>query len=178
MHSALLKVIKPLLLGNNPRLHDWLGRWGLVTGPQRIEQKVPEAIVKITNKLLEKFREETDKRGDRLLVYIMPASIDLYPSYPESLGGYDQLVRARWLPRVDAVIDLHASYHARIVAYLDEASIPFVDGYVQLRQRAALGDLLYLSMLHPELPEGHFSALGHQRSAEAIFYALNAGGYL
>lgn len=87
-------------------------------------------------------------------------------------------MRARWLPEVDAVIELYALYHARIVAYLEEASITFVDGYVQLRQRAALGDLLYTPMFHPELRDGHFSALGHQRSAEAIFDALKAGGYL
>ncbi len=34
--SALLKLIKPLLLRDNPMLHDWLGRWGFVTGPQGV----------------------------------------------------------------------------------------------------------------------------------------------
>ncbi len=128
--------------------------------------------------MLQEFSEETRKRGHKFLVYMIPSSYDLYPSYPESLEGYDRLVRQRWLPDIDAAIQVHAFYHERLVAFMRQASIPFVDGYVGLRQRAAQGDRLYTSMLLPELRDGHLSPLGHYRSAELIFNGLLAYHHL
>ncbi len=173
VHSALVKLIKPVLTDNH-FLHALLGRWGLVTGPQGLGNQDLELNVEISKKLLAKFREETQKRGHEILVYIVPASYDMFPSYPRSLAGYESLVLARWQPKFDELIERNKFYRSQLISFLQDTSIPYVDGYELLRRRASKGELLYTSMLFSELPDGHFSPLGHQRSAEAIFEALKA----
>jgi lysophospholipase L1-like esterase len=170
--SAVLKLIKPALVSGNPALHKLLGRLGLVAGIQDIDDFDLMELVEVTNKILQKLQVETQSRGHELLVNVIPSSVDLYPSYPDDMDGYPQLVRDRWDELAEEEIARHAFYHRHIGQFLSTAGIPFADSYSRLHEGAALEEPLHTSMLIPSLQRGHLSPLGHRRSAESILEAL------
>jgi len=176
--SAFLRLVKPVLLNDNLALHKLLGRLGLVAGLQDVGPIEPAQLANITNKILEKFKIEAKKRGHLLLVNVLPASVDMYPSYPTDLDGYDQWVTDRWIEEVDKSITSHAFFYEQITEFLASADISYADSYLRLRERAANVERLYTTMHIPTLPYGHLSVLGNRRSAESIYQELVAASML
>lgn len=120
-----------------------------------------EAAWRLTEALLGRLREETERRGARLAVVVICAREQVYPElWAETLETYPAMKALQW--------DLEWQ-NRRLSSFLDSAGIPHVD-LLPIFRRTAADRADHGPLYFPR--DGHWTPRGHRVAAEALHSLL------